>query len=245
VEVKITSNKTQNKNKTFGIGLIIIIASAALVGFLVMNTAQANDGAETTDLVNDNTVPIIDNNGNTIGTATASAIVWQTLYVTPKSSYGDPYWVSPEQPYQLLSLYGKNHNHIWEQIDRLQNAIYMQITSDIEVTGWTFNCKEYMYVLNSNDEKIATVVDGMTVNANGQSAPLDSNIAITSAGLTATQMETILAGVNVANEDGMCKLVIVLTDITLTLNSNEATVTLTSAGGADAQNVLTWIIYVA
>ena len=208
------------------IAAVSLIFIVAIAGFFTLPTTKATGK----DPGSSTSTPVSSASGYT-------ASLWQSLYI--KNQDGSSYWANAAKPFTLASIFGSPSGH------GEQNNVYMNLGQAAD--SWTFSCQETVALETTTGTVIGyftqsgltTTPSSFTVNANGQTAVANQNLAVTSATITETQLQTFLN-----QPAGTYYFVVSLGNIDLQLTVNGQTATLTSAAGT-SQNTLSWLIQIS
>ena len=213
------------------VGLIFIVAIA---GFFTLPTTKATGK----DPGSSTSTPVSSASGYT-------ASLWQSLYI--KNQDGSSYWANAAKPFTLASIFGSpsGNGDDFNEIASEQISVYMNLGQAAD--SWTFSCQETIALETTTGTVIGyftqsgltTTPSSFTINANGQTAPANQNLAVASSTLTETQLQTFLN-----QPAGTYYFVVSLGNIDLQLTVNGQTATLTSAAGT-SQNTLSWLIQIS
>ena len=216
------------------IAAVSLIFIVAIAGFFTLPTTKATGK----DPGSSTSTPVSSASGYT-------ASLWQSLYI--KNNDGSSYWANAPKPFTLASIFGSpsGNGDDFNRIATEQSSIYMNLGQAAD--SWSFSCQETIALETTTGTVIGyftqsgltTTPSSFTVNANGQTAPANQNLAVTSATITETQLQTFLN-----QPAGTYYFVVSLGNIDLQLTVNGQTATLTSAAGT-SQNTLSWLIQIS
>ena len=216
------------------IAAVSLIFIVAIAGFFTLPTTKATGK----DPGSSTSTPVSSASGYT-------ASLWQSLYI--KNQDGSSYWANAPAPFTLASIFGSpsGNGDDFNRIATEQSSIYMNLGQAAD--SWTFSCQETIALETTTGTVIGyftqsgltTTPSSFTVNANGQTAVANQNLAVTSAIITETQLQTFLN-----QPAGTYYFVVSLGNIDLQLTVNGQTATLTSAAGT-SQNTLSWLIQIS